>query len=299
MRRSAALLIAAGLIGAACSSDSEPHGSPVLTQVYWVAAGKGTLVWTLDPNPSLAATAPPAGQQVDFVFDRRLDGNRIEDTVTVGGVEMTVPKASPPITVGWPDFSPTTFGDQVQYNPEPFYGGISAYVLLQPTQVGFPSADTVTFSLDKMGLTSAYGDPMTGPAQIDVATGPLTAAFGLPAGIDGSATVPANFRLPILFSNRTGPAADLAPYLQVTTSGRDLPVSLAASASDPTVVYLSPATCLGGWPSEAPIDVTLLAGLRDAFGVPLPATAHATFTAAAGATPSPDGGCTAVDAGPD
>jgi hypothetical protein len=299
MRRSAALLIAAGLIGAACSSDGEPHGSPVLTQVYWIAAGNGTLVWTLDPDPNLAATAPAAGQQVDFVFDRRLDGNRVEDTVTVGGVEMTVPKASPPITVGWPDFSSTTFGDQVLYNSEPIYGGMSAYVLLQPKQVGFPSADTVTFSLDKMGLTSAYGDPMTGPAQIDVATGPLTATFGLPAAIDGSATVPANFRLPILFSNRVGPAADLAPYLQVTTGGRDLPVSLAPSASDPTVVYLSPATCLGGWPSQAPIAVTLLAGLRDAFGVPLPAPAHATFTASAGATPNPDGGCTAADAGPD
>ena len=299
MPRSAALLLAAGLVGAACSSDSEPHGSPVLVQVFWIASGQGTLVWTLAPDPNLAATAPAAGQQVNFVFDRRLDGNRIEDTVTVGGVQMTAPKASPPITVGWPDFSSATFGDQVLYNSEPIYGRTSAYVLLQPTQVGFPSADTVTFSLDKMGLTSAYGDPMTGPAQIDVATGPFTASLGLPAGSDGSASVPANFRLPILFSNRIGAPADLAPYLQVTAGGRDLPVSLASSASDPTVVYLSPATCLGGWPSDAPIDVTLLAGLPDAFGVPLATTTRNTFTASIGATPSADGGCTAADAGTD
>src|ERR1017187_9840986 len=110
MRRSAALLLAAGLVGAACSSDAEPHGSPVLIQVFWIASGERSLVWTLAPDPSLATVATPAGQEVDFVFDRRLDGNRIEDSVTVNGVEMTVPKSDPPITVGWPS-SPATFAN--------------------------------------------------------------------------------------------------------------------------------------------------------------------------------------------
>jgi hypothetical protein len=299
MRGRTALLIAAGLAATACSSAGEPHGSPVLTQVYWIAGGKRNLVWTLASDPTLVALAPPAGTEVDFVFDRRLDGNRIEDTVTTSGVEMTVPKSDPPITVDWPNFSAASFADQVLYNSEPSFGGTTAYVLLQPVQVGFPSDDTVSFSLDKTGLTSAYDDQMTGPAQIDVMTGHFSATFGLPATGYAPVSVPASFMLPIQFSNRTGSLGDLAPYIRAQAAGRDLPVSLAPSSADPTVVYLSPASCLGGWPSSAPIEVILLAGLPDAFGGGLAATTTTTFTASAGATPVPDGGCTAADAGAD
>ena len=70
------------------------------------------------------------------MFDRLLDGNRIEDTVTQNGMQTTVPKAMPPITVTWPDaataMSTPPFADQVLYNSEPFYGPATAYVLLQP-----------------------------------------------------------------------------------------------------------------------------------------------------------------------
>jgi hypothetical protein len=298
MRSSSALLLAAGLMGAACSGNTEPHGSPVLSQVFWIASGKGTLIWTFGADPPLAPTVPAAGQEIDFVFDRRLDGNRIEDTVTTNGVEITVPKATPPITVDWPDFSPTTFGDQVLYNSEPLYGGATAYVLLRPTLVGFPTSVTVTFSLDKTGLTSAYGDQMTGPAKIDVATGPFSATFGLPGGSDGgSALVPAGFMLPIVFSNRAGSAAALAPHVQVTAGGRTLPFTLAVNSSDPTIVYLSPASCLGGWPSDASIEVTLLAGLPDAFGGGLTANVGTSFMAAGGTSSGRDGGCPVADAG--
>jgi hypothetical protein len=298
MRQGAALLLAAGLIGAACSGNAEPHGSPVLSQVFWIASGQRSLIWTYGADPPLAPIVPAAGQEIDFVFDRRLDGNRIEDTVTANGVEMTVPKAMPPITVDWPNFSPTTFGDQVLYNSEPIYGGASAYVLLQPTLVGFPTEDTVTFSLDKTGLTSAYGDQMTGPAQINVATGPFSATFGLPSGADGGAVlVPAGFMVPIVFSNRTGSAAALAPYVRVTAAGRALPFALAVNSSDPTIVYLSPATCLGGWPSEAPVEVTLLAGLPDAFGGELAVSVGTSFVAAGSTSSGRDGGCPVADAG--
>jgi hypothetical protein len=251
----------------------------------------------------MPVTVPPGGLEVDFVFDRRLDGNRIEDTVTKNGVETTVPKSAPPITVGWSDMatamSTPPFADQVVYNSEPLYGGITAFVLLQPLAVGFPSSDTVTFVLDKTGLTSAYGDQMTGPATITVATGPFSATFGLPADSDGSILVPSAFMLPVLFSNRSGSTAQIAPYVQVQAGGRDLPISLTPNASDPTIVYLSAASCLGGWPSGVSIEVTLLAGLPDAFGAPLAMTTAATFMASAGATPSPDGGCGATDASTD
>jgi hypothetical protein len=297
MLRQAALLFAAGLLGVGCSSSGEPHGSPILIQTFWAASGQRFLVWTLDADPTLANTVPAACQEIDFVFDRRLDGSRIEDTTTVNGVQTQVPKAMPPVTVGWDGLAPGAFADQVLYNSEPLFGGSTAYVLFQPLQVGFPSAETVTFSLDKTGLTSAYGDQMIGPAQIPVSTGPFSATFGLPTAIAGSISVPASFMVPIQFSNRPAATDLLAQYVQVTSGGQDLPVSLAPNPSDPTIVYLSPAGCLGGWPPAVPVEVTLLAGLPDAFGVGLAVTTDVSFEAPAGGA-RPDGGCGAPDAGP-
>ena len=131
------------------------------------------------------------------MFDRLLDGTRIEDVVTQNGVETTVPKATPPITTSWPDaatvMSTPPFSDQVRYNSEPFYGAATSYVLLRPAMVGFPSSDTITFSLDQTNLTSAYGEQMIGPSEITVATGPFSASFRLPPGSDGSASVPTKY----------------------------------------------------------------------------------------------------------
>jgi hypothetical protein len=304
MRPAFLLLAAAGLC--ACSSPSEPHGSPVLLGAYWLAAGQKTQIWTVTAPTAAPVGVVPSGQEIDFVFDRLLDGNRIEDTVTVNGTQTTVPKSTPPITVTWPDaataMSTPVFGHQVLYNSEPFYGPNTSYVLLRPLVVGFPSSDTVTFTLDKTALTSAYGDQMIGPAQISVATGSFSASFRLPqgaTGADAAATVPFNYMLPVEFSNRVAGTSAIEPFVRVTSGGAAVPVTLAADAGDPTVIYLSPASCLGGWPSGGPIDVTIAAGTPDAFGVPMAADAHTTFTASGAATARPDGGCGMTDAGTD
>jgi hypothetical protein len=300
MRPGPLLLLAAGLT-AACSSDAEPHGSPVLLSVQWISAGGKTQIWI--PNATGIVQAPAAGKEVDFVFDRLLDGNRIEDTVTQNGMQTTVPKAMPPITVSWSDaataMSTPPFSDQVLYNSEPFYGAATSYVLFKPTVAGFPASDTVTFTLDPTGLTSVYGEPMIGPSQITVATGTFSASFRFPQGVDGSASVPSNYMLPVVFSNRVASPAAIEPFVQVSSNGVALPVILATDASDSTVLYLSPATCLGGWPTSAPIDVTIAAGVPDAFGVPMPAAAHASFTVSVAAAPRPDGGCGGIDAAAD
>jgi hypothetical protein len=305
MRLALAFLLAAGGLSA-CSGPSEPHGSPVLLGAYWLAAGQKTQIWTVtDP------TAPPvgvsaAGQEIDFVFDRLLDGNRIEDTVTVNGMQTTVPKATPPITVTWPDaatvMSAPPFSSQVLYNSEPFYGANTAYAFLKPLVVGFPSSDTVTFTLDKTGLTSAYGDQMIGPSQISAATGRFSASFRLPqgsGGADAAATVPTNYMLPVVFSNRVAGAAAIEPFVQVSAGGSALPVVLAEDAGDPTVIYVSPASCLGGWPTDVAVVVTITAGAPDAFGVPMAAAVHTTFTASGAGTARPDGGCGTSDAATD
>jgi hypothetical protein len=308
MRPAALVLLAVGL-GAACSSPSEPHGSPVLLSAFWLSAGAKTQVWTVsDPSlPPVGVTA--AGQEVDFVFDRLLDGNRIEDTVSVNGMQTTVPKAMPPITVTWPDaataMSTPPFDDQVLYNSEPFYGPYTSYVLLKPLAVGFPSADTLTFTLDPTGLTSAYGDQMIGPSQISVATAAFSASFRLPQGSTGSdgavgvSAVPSSYMLPVVFSNRIAGPSAIEPFVQASTNGVTLPVALSPDASDRTVIYVSPASCLGGWPSGAPIAVTIAAGAPDAFGVPMAADATTTFTASAAASATADGRCGPVDAATD
>jgi hypothetical protein len=303
MRPGPLLLLAAGLAATACSSNGEPHGSPVLLSVQWISGGAKTQVWT--PTATGVVSAPPAGQEVDFVFDRLLDGNRIEDVVTQNDVETTVPKATPPVTTSWPDGATTMstppFSDQVRYNSEPYYGAATAYVLLQPALVGFPSSDTITFSLDKANLTSAYGDQMIGPSQISVTTGPFSASFLLPGGSDGSASVPPSYSLPVVFSNRVASATNVEPFVRVEANGVALPVALAADASDPTVVHLSPASCLGGWPVAVPIEVTIAAGTPDAFGVAMASDAHTTFMASGVAPTAPDGGCpvTVTDGGVD
>jgi len=290
----------------ACSSPSEPHGSPVLLGAFWLGAGQKTQFWTVtDPTQAPIGVAA-AGQEIDFVFDRLLDGNRIEDTVTVNGVETTQPKANPPVTVTWPDaataMSTPPFAAQVFYNSEPYYGPSTSYVLLKPQSVGFPSSDTVTFTLDKTGLTSAYGDQMIGPSQISATTGAFSASFRLPQGSsssDAGTTVPSNYMLPIVFSNRVASTSSISSFVEVSTAGGGLPIVLTADASDPTVLYASPASCLGGWPSGVAIDVTIAAGAPDAFGVLMAVAAHTTFTASAAATPHPDGGCGVIDAASD
>ncbi|HEY4395349.1 MAG TPA: hypothetical protein VGP64_14865 [Polyangia bacterium] len=305
MRPALALLAAAGLC--ACSSPSEPHGSPVLLGGYWLAGGQKTQIWTVT-DPTLPATGVgAAGQEIDFVFDRLLDGNRIEDTVTVNGTQTTVPKATPPVTVTWPDaatvMSTPPFGDQVLYNSEPYAGTTNtAYVFLKPLVVGFPSSDTITFTLDKTGLTSAYGDQMIGPSQISVTTGAFSASFRLPqgsGGADAATAVPSNYMLPVVFSNRVAGTSAIAPFIQASAGGVTLPVVLAVDAGDPTVIYVSPASCLGGWPSGVAVEVTVAAGIPDAFGVPMATPAQTTFMASAATTAAPDGGCGIADAGSD
>ena len=99
--------------------------------------------------------APPAVQQVDFVFDQRMNGAKIEDAST------------PPIRVSWPEQgADTSFPATVLYNSEPLYGGVSSFAFLRPASVGLPAADAITFTLDSTQLIGANNQPFTGPTRI-------------------------------------------------------------------------------------------------------------------------------------
>ena len=189
----------------------------------WQTDGVPRLVWSRDADAAVAAVAPAAGSKIDFVFEGKLDGARIEDTV--GG--NPVPKANPPITVGWPDMdtvmSTPAFAVDVFYNSLPTYGQGTTTAFVQTHAAGFPSATTVTFLLDPNGLTSVYGEPMVGPTEITVTTEPLVVTLPF-----SNATVSTSYRAPIAFSTRGPTTAALKAFVQVTTGGAALPFELDA-----------------------------------------------------------------------
>jgi hypothetical protein len=300
-----ALLVAtAAAAAAACSSGpTAPHGAPALISVSWVlGSGARAVVWSPPgaPDPTQVSTVAPFTTEVDFVFDRRLDGNRIEDTVVVGGVTTTVAKAVPPITT-----DPAT-DLQVLYNSSPIFGGETSYVLVQPRPGGFASSSTVTFALDRSSLTSPYDEPLPTPDTVQVATGPFTVDIqaadsgGAGGGADGGVPLGTDYKLPLAFSNRPGDPAAIAPFVHARAGGVDVPVALLADPHTATLYYLTPAACQEAWPIASTIEVTVDAGLPDAFGVGLAAGASATFTTGTGprapsvcAPASADGGATA------
>jgi hypothetical protein len=283
------LLVAAALAVSACEPDvTAPHGSPALMQVLWEVQGIATVIWSRDPDAAVAPAVPAAGFKVDFVFDRRLDGARVEDTVN----GLPVPKANPPIAVGWPDFatvmSDPPFGFDVYYNSLATWGPATTSVFVQLDRAGFPSGTPVTFTLDPNGLTSVYGEPMDGPTEITVMTEPLAVSLQL-----STATVPTSYRASIAFSTRGPAVAALGPFVQVTAGGQALPFELVYDAADPRRVLVQ-SRCGGVWPAGARVDVTVGAGAPDGFGRPLGAPVTGSFMTAAIAPA--DGGC-GLDAG--
>ena len=278
MRCTRTWLLAAAWAVVGCSSASGPLTPPALLKVVWVAGGQRTLVWTnSQPDGGLAVIAPPAVQQVDFVFDQRMNGAKIEDAPT------------PPIRVSWPEqTADASFPATVLYNSEPFYGDGSSYAFVRPASVGLPSGDVITFALDNTLLLGANNQPFTGPAQITVTTGPLTATVGVPLDSDAGGLVPASYMMPIAFSNRV--AADaVSPFIHAATPAGALPVAVVANASDPTIVYVT-ATCTSGWPAGVPVTLTVDSGAPDGFGRLMAAPASGTFMSAA-TTGTSDGGC--------
>jgi len=268
------------------------HGSPVLLQVVWEVAGTPTIVWSRDPDAAVAAQGAAAGSKIDFVFDRRLDGARVEDTVDGG----PAPKANPPITVTWPDMASAMadppFAFAAFYDSLPNWGPGTTSVFVQPRIAGLPSATEITFTLDPNGLTSVYGEPLDGPNAVTIMTTPLSVS--LPGG---SATVPTSYLAPISLSTRAPPAEALAPFVHVSSGGTALPFRLDNDASDAKRIFIGPADCLGGWPADTRVDIVVDAGLPDAFGRPLAAGAKGSFMTAHVAVPPPDGGCSPGDGG--
>ena len=190
--------------------------------MLWEVDGQSQRVWSRDPDAAVSTTGPATPVAIKFVFDRRLDGARVEDTVNGNPVS----KANPPITVGWPDMAATMsdppFAADVFYNSLPNFGPSTTYAFVLPRIPGFPSATPITFALDPNGLTSIYGEPMD---RTDVDHRDHRAlTVTLP---NTSATVPTSYLAAITFSTRAPAGPALAPFINVASAGVGLPFALA------------------------------------------------------------------------
>jgi hypothetical protein len=292
-------LAVAACFGSACGNGTPAprHGPPILTQVYWVAGGTPQLVWSLSSDQQLQPAVPPLGTEIDFVFDRRMDGDRIEETVTIDGVPMTRPKAMGPVTATWPDMEATVppFALSVFYSSTGRFGNDTSYVFARPAVPGFPANEKITFELDRASLTSPYGEPALEPAKpIVVTTSNFTATIAVPSG-----TAATDFQLPVLFSNRLSMASVVTPFIRVTLGGALVPTRVLADANDRSRIYVVPADCLRAWPARSTFVVTIDKGLPDAFGRALATDATATFTTGAPSSSTPDASCSVPDGGSD
>jgi hypothetical protein len=292
---SAAASVALG--GCSGGGAAEPHGSPILTKVYWIVGGSSYLAWSRENDLALTSPVPPGASQINFVFDRRLDGSRIEDVTMVNGVPIVTPKDPPPVRVTWPGMAATAttapFSLTSSYDPVPPYGSGTAMVFSRPTTPGFPADSTVTFTLLTTQLTSAYGEPATVPDSIPVKTGPFTVTVGTTSG-----AVVSSFQVPLAASNRLSAPPTQSPFVHVSANGAVVPYKLLADAILTSRWFVAPADCLGGvWPAATTFTVTVDVGFPDAFGSKLDKLATGTFTTSAGAPSGADASCSIPDAG--
>jgi hypothetical protein len=287
-------------LGAGCSSGStELHGSPVLQQVFWISGGQQLLAWSFEPDPTLVSPLPPFASELDFVFDRRLDGTKIDNLVTENGVTTTVPKEPGAVRVTWSDMltavSNPPFHLVVDYNSVPRFGGVTSYLFARPDIAGFPASHSLSFTFVPDDITSPYDEPAVLPPSIPIITSAFTSSI-----TSAPAPVATSYQFPLTFSNRLPPPPPAAhPHVHVRTAAGDVPYQLVADTSLASRWYVQAASCLGSWPAGASFELTVDAAFSDAFGVELGQPVTATFSTEMTGVAAPDASCsiTPIDAG--
>lgn len=266
----AAAIASIGVIFASgCHSSS--GGSPVLIGARWKLVDRTVDVLDI-PNLVVA----PAAVRLELVFDRRLDGDKIED----GSQAVPQPRADPPVHVtfaGAPGSIPLT----VVYASNAT-GGPAVWA--SPTNPeAFPAGRTLTFTLDRSHITGTDGTPFTGPASVTVTTAPFSVDLLVPPP---AAARPSSV-IPLSFNNPPAPASVLGHVRVVDSQGEALPVSVYVDNRNRQLWNVEPA-CAGGWPAGGPFTVVVAASVTDLYGAPLGHEASAMFS-----LPPGDGGAEA------
>lgn len=279
MRRALAAAVASIGVMLASGCHSSSGGSPVLIGARWKLAER--TVDTLDvPDLVLA----PDAVRLELVFDRRLDGDKIED----GSQEVPQPRADPPVHVTFPG-SPGTIPLTVVYASNAT-GGPAIWA--SPTNSeAFPAGRTLTFTLDRTHITGTDGTPFTGPASVTVTTAPFSVDLLVPPP---SAARPSSI-IPLSFNNPPAPASVPGHVRVVDGHGATLPVNTYVDNRNRQLWNVEP-TCAGGWPAGGALTVVVDATVSDLYGAALGQEASAMFSVA----PVEGGaqGCVSGDAGP-
>jgi hypothetical protein len=292
----------------------------VLLNVYWEVAAVAssgsagvdlTPIWTKATGSDGVAAVSPGPRRFDLIFDKVLDGSKIEDTIDGGGGQVSK-TTNLPVTVSWqgsdaqPDGGMTPpYKLSVWYNsiplslPNHVEASGTSYVFAQETP-GFPAGATLTIHIDKSAITSEYGDVMTGPDDIQVTTEPFKVQPVAPA-----ATVAINYWALLQFNARPADPEKVLPgFIHVSAGGQPLGFKLASEPLDPRLIYLQPAAGMV-WPSGSTVEVTIDPELPDLFGSTLGASTHLSFMPCMpgdkgmGCRPPADTGTAADAASPD
>lgn len=273
------------LCGACAPNNSVPPGPPVLTSFQVIDSKTGAADdLTVD---GAAVTVPPYAH-LFALFDRLLDGAAVTMLDPDGGADLgrtdlaTITVSGGPVPPLQEIYSPN--GGPVGLF---FSQGPSITVLAMPT---FPSASTITVTLDKSKIHSKAGDPFTGTGaladgQLMFQTAPFSAAVNPPppdpgadGGTDDAGTplvLPSMMSMAtIQFNNLTDPM--ISDHVTVTAAGAPFSaVTVAIDATDPTLVDVTPTVT---WPANTTITVTVDANAADALGVKLGTLVSGSFT---------------------
>jgi len=260
----------------ACGSKST--GSPVLIGARWKLPDR-----TLETLNVADLVVPPGAQRFELVFDRRLDGDKIEN----GSGSIPQPRANPPVHLSFPG-APSGYGLTVVYASNAT-GGPAIWVT-PGGEAAFPSAKTLTFSLDRGNITSTDGTPFTGPSALTVSTAPFSVDILVPPL---GAALPRSV-IPLSFNNAPL-ATSVAPHVRVEDgAGNEVPVFVVVDNRNRQLWNVEP-LCAGGWPLARALTLVVTTEVTDLYGAALGSEARATFSVPGdgGATST----CVGIDAG--
>jgi hypothetical protein len=260
-----------------CGSSATDTGAPHLVSLLAQVPGAADVDYLAPPDGGAPAVSGVA--QFKLVFDKLLDGDKIETVTTT-----TQPKTDV-ISITWmnaPAGAPAITANTL-YDPS---GALSVTtpgpkIMLAPAP-GLPSGAQLLFKLDRSKITGKTGTPFDGPDTQTVATLPFDVATdlmpGVPLAPDGT--------LHLAFTN--SPGMNVADHIKITAGGAPVVVDVSLDPADPRNRLVTSMAWLPGQTLVLTIDK----GAGDLFGVTLAQDVTATFAIAAG-----DGGVAPGDAG--
>lgn len=304
------------VVGGACSkTETVKPGAPVLTKFILYPDNHDTFTSIDTLAPDAGAVSVQTNIVVSAVFDRILDGSKIETAMepkplmpmeatpikgavtasstgmpAVAAIELNhrympggINRADPGIRPGpsvdaWPEKMATWPVLDMMGMPKPT--PIVANV--------FPSGSTVSFTLSRTAITAKAGEPFTGKDVHTFATDPL-AFLGdnimtdkmtmKPLPVDG-----ATFVLKLSFSSVLDPASASGITI-IDGGGMAVPARVTLDATDPTyqTVVVQPDNASKKWAAGADYTVTVGADVADVYGVKLGAAEMSKLTTKAAA----------------